>query len=132
MKNQKIIERINEILNQDMWLNTGTSGGNFRFGEQNKEVVDKLTKEISDYILANFTPKDKILEKVEIDIEEVEKILHKWQDCCRKGQCCSSCIEDKRMGFKNDIDVCCCKHYNTCDTATALAEAGVIKIRGEK
>jgi len=80
-------------------------------------------KEIANKILKEFVHKDNLPNK-----EDIESILSKWEKYCKKGQCCSSCIDDKELGYGDDIETCCCRHDNKCNIAETIRKL----IEGEK
>ena len=45
--------------------------------------------------------------------DDLREVLNKWENNKNKSQCCSSCEEDKNLGFGDDIEACCCRHLTT-------------------
>jgi len=39
-----------------------------------------------------------------------EYIIKRCKEDKVPEECCSSCIEDKQMGYGDDIEGCCCRH----------------------
>ncbi len=47
-----------------------------------------------------------------------------------KTDCCSACVEDKELGYGDDIDGCCCRH-NKEEIDPLSIEKIVIKDNGK-
>ena len=59
--------------------------------------------------------------------KEIKEILSKWENCCKKRQCCNSCIQEKELGYGDDIEACCCRHNNNCSVLEEILK----KLRGK-